>query len=75
MKRTLVLIIPMLLVLSAACSRHATYGRPTPRDTLPTTKEPDNLKPPRKGSTLPPRSAEDPAEESACCVLDSSFSA
>ena len=74
MNRALTCLLPLLLVLAAGCSRHATYGRPMPRDTLPTTKEPDNLKPPRKGSTVPPRSAEVPAEESACCVVPS-FSA
>jgi hypothetical protein len=43
-------VIPVLLLVTAgACSRHATYGRPAPRDTLPADKEPRTIKqdPPR----------------------------
>lgn len=55
MNRRLLYLVPLLLALSMGCSRHATYGRPMPRDTVPTTEEPENLKPPRTGSTVPPR--------------------
>jgi hypothetical protein len=33
----------LLLVLASACGRHATYGRPAPRDTLPTTNPPESI--------------------------------
>jgi hypothetical protein len=66
MARILVLLVPVLLALSAGCSRHATYGRPMPRDTLPSSKEPENLKPPRTGATVPPRCADGGQKEGAC---------
>jgi hypothetical protein len=41
MRPPLVRLTPLLiLLLSGACSRHPSYGRPTPRDTVPTTTEP-----------------------------------
>jgi hypothetical protein len=55
MSRALVHLVPLLLALSAACSRHATYGRPMPRDTVPTTKEPKSIEKPQRGATMPPR--------------------
>ena len=66
MTRTLAHLIPILLALSAGCSRHATYGRPMPRDTMPSTKEPDNLEPPRTGATMPPRCASGERNGNAC---------
>jgi hypothetical protein len=38
------LTLLLLTGLSAACSHRPTYGRPMPRDTVPTTKEPPNPK-------------------------------
>jgi hypothetical protein len=46
MRPALVRLIPLLILLTGACSRHPTYGRPVPRDTLPTTKVPESLEPP-----------------------------
>jgi hypothetical protein len=48
-------LVALLVVVTAGCSRHATYGRPMPRDTVPTTNEPRNLRPPPDNSTVPPR--------------------
>jgi hypothetical protein len=40
MRRALVRLIPLVaLALAGACSHHPTFGRPMPRDTVPTTKE------------------------------------
>ena len=55
MTRTLVYLVPILLALSAGCHKHPTYGRPTPRDSAPTTNEPKNLKPPQQDPAVPPR--------------------
>jgi hypothetical protein len=54
MLRTRIRLAPLVLILLAACSRHATYGRPLPRDTVPTTNEPRSLRPPER-SAVPPR--------------------
>ena len=56
---TLVLVVAALV--TGACSRHPTYGQPTPRDTIPTTKATDSPEP----KTDPPpkqlRAASEPA--------------
>jgi len=55
MRRPFIHLVPLLiLAIGGACSRHPTYGRPMPRDTVPTTKEPNNPKPDRKAPTQPP---------------------
>jgi hypothetical protein len=47
MRPALVRLTPLLiLLLAGACSRHPTYGRPVPRDTLPATKAPESLESP-----------------------------
>jgi hypothetical protein len=48
-------VIPiLLLVVVGACSHNPTYGRPMPRDTVPTTKEPVTPEPEAKHPRQPP---------------------
>jgi hypothetical protein len=54
MTRTLVHVVPLLVALSAGCSKHATYGLPMPRDTVPTTNEPAKPRPSKEHPTQPP---------------------
>ena len=50
-------IIPvLLLVVAGACSHNPTYGRPMPRDTVTTAKEPVNPEPDAKNPRQPPES-------------------
>ena len=48
--RNAILLVLEVAVAVGACG-HPTYGRPAPRDTLPTTKEPGKLDPGEKPVT------------------------
>lgn len=43
--RNATLLLLLVALLAGACSRHPTYGRPTPRDTVPNTKVPGSPEP------------------------------
>lgn len=40
----------MLIIFNSACSMHATYGRPAPRDSIPSTQEPTKQQAPEDGT-------------------------